>query len=52
MEAYDPDIICIVESRLCADISDNEVALPGYQVYRRDRNRHGGGILFILGIHL
>ena len=30
--ANKPDIVCIVEYWLCAYISANEVALPGYQV--------------------
>ena len=45
VEANNPDIICIVESWLCSDILDSEVDLPGYDVHRLDRNRHGGGIL-------
>ena len=43
--ANNPDIICIVETWLSSDILDSEVTLPGYQVHRLDRNRHGGGIL-------
>ena len=39
-----PDIVCIVETWLSSEILDSEVALPGYQVHRLDRNRHGGGI--------
>ena len=45
MEAHNPDMICIVETWLCPDVLDSEIALPGYQVYRKDRNRHGGGVL-------
>ena len=51
MEAHNPDMICIVETWLCADVLDSEIALPGYQVYRRDRNRHGGGILIYVRDH-
>lgn len=51
VEAHNPDMICIVETWLCADILDSEIALPGYQVYRRDRNRHGGGILIYIRDH-
>ena len=40
-----PDVICIVESWLNSDILDSEISIPGYQVFRRDRNRHGGGVL-------
>ncbi len=42
---HSPDIICIVESWLSPDISDSELSLPGFSIFRRDRNRHGGGIL-------
>ena len=46
-------MICIVETWLCADVLllDSEIALPGYQVYRKDRNRHGGGILIYVRDH-
>ena len=40
-----PDVICITESWLCSDIQNSEIAIPGYQTLRLDRNRHGGGIL-------
>ena len=43
--AYDPDVICIVESWLCADISDGEIYLPSYSAVRLDRSRQGGGII-------
>ena len=41
-----PKIICITESWMCHDnISDEEISIPGFQLFRRDRNRHGGGVL-------
>ena len=40
-----PNIVCIVETWLSSDILDKEIHLPGYQLLRLDRNRHGGGIL-------
>ena len=40
-----PDLLCIVETWLCEDINDSELLLPGYQLYRLDCNRHGGGIM-------
>ena len=43
--ASNPDIVCIVESWLSGDISDDEIALSGYSIVRLDRNWHGGGIL-------
>ena len=46
--ASDPDIVCIVESWLCNEITDSEIALPGYSLVRLDRNRHGGGVLLYI----
>ena len=43
-----PDIVCVVESWLCCDISDSELSINGYCITRLDRNRHGGGILFFI----
>ena len=40
-----PDIVCIVESCLSMDISNNEVVIQGYNIICPDRDRHGGGIL-------
>ena len=41
-----PKMICITESWMCHDnISDKEISIPGFQLFRRDRNRHGGGVL-------
>ena len=48
VEAHTPDIICIVESWLCVDIPDSEVGIPGYQLFRKDRSRHGGGVLLYI----
>jgi hypothetical protein len=42
---YHPHIICIVETWLCSEINSTEIAISGYQLYRKDRNRQGGGIL-------
>ena len=38
-------MICIVETWLSKDISDNELVMPYYQIFWRDRDRHGGGVL-------
>ena len=40
-----PDIVCIVESWLGHDVRDQEIAIPNYNIFRHDRNRHGGGVL-------
>ena len=34
-----------MESWLCKDIFDSELLITGYQLFRFDRNRHGGGVL-------
>ena len=47
-----PDVICIVESWLNSDILDSEISIPGYQVFRKDRNRHGGGVLVYTRVEL
>ena len=48
VDSQNPHIVCIVETWLSNDISDNEVSLEGYQVICLDRNRHGGGILIFV----
>ena len=45
VDVYHPHIICVVESWLGNEISSNELHIPGYKLYRKDRNRQGGGIL-------
>ena len=47
VETHNPDV-SIVESWLCADIPDNEIYIPGYHVFRKDRHRHGGGVLLYI----
>ena len=38
-------IIALVETWLDTSISSHEISIPGYSCIRRDRHRHGGGIL-------
>ena len=38
-----PSIIALTETWLDSSIRDCEVSLPSYQLFRRDRSRHGGG---------
>nr|VZH98906.1 unnamed protein product [Spirometra erinaceieuropaei] len=39
-----PDVLAVTETWMSGNISDNELALPGYQICRRDReHRQGGG---------
>ena len=42
--AENPDVVCLVETWLGHDITDNEVLVPNYSIVRLDRNRHGGGV--------
>ena len=39
------DIVCVVESWLSSDIENAELFIPGFSIFRKDRNRHGGGII-------
>ena len=38
-----PDIVCVVETWLSEEIA-NEVSIEGYDCFRHDRNRQGGGV--------
>ncbi len=40
-----PDVICITDTWLSGEICDTELSIDGYFLYRRDRDRHGGGVL-------
>ena len=44
-KANDFDIITVSETHLDQSIDNNEINLPGYAVFRRDRCRSGGGVL-------
>ena len=43
-----PSIIAFTESWLDNTVSDREICIPGYKVYRKDRNRNGGGIVLFV----
>ena len=38
------DVLAVTETHLSKDIPDHDIALPNYQLFRKDRNRHGGGV--------
>lgn len=42
------DILAINESKLDHTVSNNSVALSGYNLERRDRDKHGGGVCVYL----
>ena len=48
VDAQRPHIVCIVETWLSSETSDNELSLEGFQVLCLDRNRHGGGIIMFV----
>ena len=39
-----PDIVCVVETWLSEEISNDEIFIEGYACFRHDRNRQGGGV--------
>ena len=39
-----PSPLCLTETKLGKCIDDSEISLHGYTVYRRDRDRRGGGV--------
>ena len=39
-----PDIVLCQETRVDATVASPEIYPPGYTVYRRDRDMHGGGV--------
>lgn len=43
--AYNPDIICITETKIDDMIDDNEILGNQYTIWRKDRDNRGGGVL-------
>ena len=42
--ANKPDVVCLVETWLSADVLNSEVVILNYSLLRLDRNRHGGSV--------
>ena len=42
------EILSFNETRLDETIQNNMVQIPGYEIIRRDRNRRGGGVAFLV----
>lgn len=40
----DYDIVCLQETFLTSSVADGDVNIPGYELLRRDRRTHGGGV--------
>ncbi len=47
-----PSIVAFTESWLDDTVSDGEICIPGYKVYRKDRNRNGGGVVVYVNQNL
>ena len=45
LAAEQMDILAITETFLCAEIIDSELTRGDYIVFRKDRDRHGGGVM-------
>ena len=45
IEMFHPIILCLNETWLDENICDADIELQNYRVFRKDRNRHGGGVL-------
>jgi Reverse transcriptase (RNA-dependent DNA polymerase)/Endonuclease-reverse transcriptase len=45
LEVYKPEVIVAVETWLDSGYTDSEITVDNYVFYRRDRNKHGGGIM-------
>ena len=43
LKANPYQIITLSETWLDSTVHDSEIAIPGFQIIRKDRNRHGGG---------
>jgi len=48
LSSHEVDILAVVETFLDSTILDAEVCPPSYVMYRRDRTRHGGGVLLLV----
>ena len=45
LSPYNAPIFCMTESKLSKYVCDDEINVPGYTIYRRDRNENGGGVV-------
>ena len=39
------DIVILTETKIDADFPDSQFYIKGFSMFRKDRNRHGGGLL-------
>ncbi len=43
LATYSPQLFCLQETKIAPGTEDN-LAVPGYKAYRKDRNENGGGV--------
>ena len=48
VSSENPDIIFCQKPRVDSSISNTEIFPPGYAIYRRDRDLHGGGVSMLV----
>ena len=46
------DVLALNETRLDSSISDELLAIDGYDITRADRNRNGGGVCIYIRCHV
>ena len=42
------DVMGICETFLDDNVTDNEICIEGYTIVKKNRNRHGGGVLIYI----
>lgn len=52
LASYSIDVLSLSETKLDISISNSEIHIPGFDIVRRDRNRHGGGVCFYINSSL
>jgi hypothetical protein len=48
LETYTPDVAVAVETWLDDEYTTNEISMNGYTLFRKDRNKHGGGVMIVV----
>ncbi len=52
VESNDIHVLAITEMHLDSSFEDSEDAVHGYNLFRRDRNKHGGGVAIYVQNHI
>lgn len=48
LKCHNTDAVAITETFLSDEIQDSEIVNSDFKIFQRDRNRHGGGVMFII----